>query len=389
MAEELSYVIITPYTIYKSRTGGVLARLLTRTSLDLVGASMFAPSQALVDEYAQNIVTEADPQDRKIQEVIRDYVKENLAPDPVTGLRERVMMLLFRGESAVRRIREAVGTFKENFLGGESIRDTYGDIVYNRDGSLKYFEPAVLASPNVAEARTKLKIWAKFADADGGLLEKAVPTVSDPRHERTLVIIKPDNFKFPSGRPGNILDIFSRTGLSITGIKVHRMSVAEAEDFYGPVRDVLKEKLAGPIGERAKDLLGSALNIPVNAELQERIGHLLGPLAGEQQFSNIVRFMTGRAPADVQGEGRNEPGTEKCIILIYEGIDAVRKIREVLGPTDPAKAPPGSIRREFGSTIMVNAAHASDSPENARREMGIVKIRDNNFKSLIQSFYQD
>jgi hypothetical protein len=75
MAEELSYVIINPYTIYKSRTGGVLARLLTRTSLDLVGAQMFAPSQALVDEYAANIVTEADPQERSIQELIRDYVK--------------------------------------------------------------------------------------------------------------------------------------------------------------------------------------------------------------------------------------------------------------------------------------------------------------------------
>ncbi len=67
--------------------------------------------------------------------------------------------------------------------------------------------------------------------------------------------------------------------------------------------------------------------------------------------------MTGRTSADTS-EDRNAPGTEKCIVLIYEGIDAVRKIREVLGPTDPAKAPPGSIRREFGSTIMVNAAHA-------------------------------
>jgi hypothetical protein len=38
---------------------------------------------------------------------------------------------------------------------------------------------------------------------------------------------------------------------------------------------------------------------------------------------------------------------------------------------------------------MVNAAHASDSPDNARREMEIVKIRQNNFKSLIESFYQD
>jgi nucleoside diphosphate kinase len=389
MAEELSYVIINPYTIYKSRTGGVLARLLTRTSLDLVGAQMFAPSQALIDEYAANIVTEADPQDRKIQEQIRDYVKENLAPDPATGVRERVMMLLFRGENAVRRIRETVGTFKENFLGGESIRDTYGDIVFNRDGSVKYFEPAVLASPNIQEARTKLKIWAKYSESDGGLLEKAVPTVTDPRHERTLVIIKPDNFKFPSGRPGNILDIFSRTGLAITGIKVHRMSVAQAEEFYGPVREVLKKVLAEGIGERAKDLLTSALNLPVSPEIQQQISNLLGPLAGEQQFNNIVKFMTGHTSAETKGESRTEPGTEKCIILIYEGIDAVKKIREVLGPTDPAKAPPGSIRREFGSTIMVNAAHASDSADNARREMGIVQIRENNFKSLIESFYQD
>jgi len=389
MAEELSYVIINPYTIYKSRTGGVLARLLTRTSLDLVGAQMFAPSQALIDEYAQNIVTKADPQERHIQEMIRDYVKENLAPDPATGQRERVMMLLFRGENAVRRVREAVGTFKENFLGGESIRDTYGDIVHNRDGSLRYFEPAVLASPNVEEARLKLKIWARYSDSDGGVLVKATATVGDPRHERTLVIIKPDNFKFASGRPGNILDIFSRTGLAITGIKVHRMSVAQAEEFYGPVRAMLREKMGEGIGERARDLLGAALNIRLTPEVEKQLGQLLGPTAGEQQFNNIIQFMTGRSPAEVHGEARTEPGTEKCIVVIYEGIDAVRKIRETLGPTDPAKAPTGTIRREFGSTIMVNAAHASDSPENARREMGIVQIRENNFKSLIESFYQD
>jgi nucleoside diphosphate kinase len=389
MAEELSYVIINPYTIYKSRTGGVLARLLTRTSLDLVGAQMFAPSRALVEEYAQNIVTEADPQERHVQEMIRDYVRDNLAPDPTTGVRERAMMLLFRGENAVRRIRETVGTFKANFLGGESIRDTYGDIVFNRDGSIRYFEPAVLAPPNIEEARIKLKIWAKYSDSDGGLLEKVLPSAGDPRHERTLVIIKPDNFKFSSGRPGNILDIFSRTGLAITAIKVHRMTVAQAEEFYGPVRDVLREKLAGPFGERARDLLRSALNVPISPELEQNIGRLLGPLAGDQQFNSIVKFMTGHAPAETKGEARNEPGTEKCIILVYEGIEAVRKIREVLGPTDPAKAPPGSIRREFGSTIMVNAAHASDSPDNARREMGIVKIRENNFKALIESFYRD
>jgi len=74
----------------------------------------------------------------------------------------------------------------------------------------------------------------------------------------------------------------------------------------------------------------------------------------------------------------------KCIALVYEGVGAVNKIRDVLGPTDPSKAPPGSIRREFGSTIMVNAAHASDSAENAKREFSIVKPGENNFKQVIE-----
>jgi nucleoside diphosphate kinase len=80
-------------------------------------------------------------------------------------------------------------------------------------------------------------------------------------------------------------------------------------------------------------------------------------------------------------------GSEKCIALIYEGVGAVSKIRDVLGPTDPSKAPPGSIRREFGSSIMVNAAHASDSPENAQREFGIIKVAENTFRKEVEDFY--
>jgi nucleoside diphosphate kinase len=83
----------------------------------------------------------------------------------------------------------------------------------------------------------------------------------------------------------------------------------------------------------------------------------------------------------------SKPGSEKCIALVYEGIDAVKKIRDVLGPTDPSKAPPGSIRREFGSTVMVNAAHASDSEENAKREIGIVNVSENNFRRLVEETY--
>ena len=94
--------------------------------------------------------------------------------------------------------------------------------------------------------------------------------------------------------------------------------------------------------------------------------------------------MSGRSPSECPKEELNAPGSEKCIALVYEGVGAVAKIRDVLGPTDPSKAPPGSIRREFGSSIMVNAAHASDSAENAQRELGIVKVGENNFRKVVE-----
>ena len=51
------------------------------------------------------------------------------------------------------------------------------------------------------------------------------------------------------------------------------------------------------------------------------------------------------------------------------------------------KAPPGSIRREFGLNIMVNAAHASDSEENARREIGIINMAENTFRQVVEEYY--
>ena len=60
MAKELAFVLINPYTIAKSRTGGVMARFLGRTDLDLVAARMFGPSMELVGKYSE-LVRNADP----------------------------------------------------------------------------------------------------------------------------------------------------------------------------------------------------------------------------------------------------------------------------------------------------------------------------------------
>src|SRR5712691_7739660 len=147
MLQQLAYVIITPYTLYKSRTGGILARLITRTGLELVAARMIAPSPELVQEYSKVIVSADDPQDRRIQEMLHHYILQNLAPEPKTGRRRRVMMLLFRGEDAVRKVRSVIGNISPDRRGGETIRDTYGDIVLDETGQVRYFEPAVLAAP--------------------------------------------------------------------------------------------------------------------------------------------------------------------------------------------------------------------------------------------------
>jgi nucleoside diphosphate kinase len=356
--------------------------------LDLAAMRMYAPSPELVNEYAANIVSAKDTQDRKIQELLRDYMVKNLSPDPVTGRRRRVMMLLFRGDEAVRKVRSVVGNLNPERRVGESIRDTYGDLILEDDGQVRYFEPAVFAAPNPEEADTKLKLWARYSDSDGGILENVISYPPGEAAERTLVLIKPDNFRFPTGRPGNVIDFFSRTGLYIVGIKILRMSTAQASEFYGPVREVLRSKLKGAIASKATGILEKELGFKIPPQDQNSLGEVLGPLFGDNQFDNIVRFMSGRSPGECASEKElQEPGTEKCIALVYEGVNAVSKIRDVLGPTDPSKAPPGSIRREFGSTIMVNAAHASDSAENAVREMKIVQVGDNNFRKVIEEFY--
>jgi nucleoside diphosphate kinase len=384
---QLAYVIVTPYSLYKSRTGGILSRLISRTGLDLAAARMFAPSNELIKQYTAGFVSAQDPQDRKIQELLKQYVLQHFSPDPKTGRRRRVMTLLFQGDEAVRKVRSVVGNLGPDRRMGETIRDTYGDFILEENGQVRYFEPAVLAAPSAEEAETNLKMLARYSDSDGGVLENVIGYQPGETSQRTLVLIKPDNFRFATGRPGNVIDFFSRTGLFIVGIKVHRMSVAQAMEFYDPVRELLCTKLTDVIGAKVKTALEKEFPIKIAAAEEKQLGEVLCPTFGEHQFENIVRFMSGHAPSELPREQWTKPGTEKCIALVYEGVNAVRKIRDVLGPTDPSKAPPGSIRREFGSTILVNAAHASDSVENAKREMAIVNPGENNFRQVIEEVY--
>ena len=121
--------------------------------------------------------------------------------------------------------------------------------------------------------------------------------------------------------------------------------------------------------------------------VQTALAETLAPAFGDQKFYSIMNFMTGQWAPDVHGDEVLAEGKVRCMTLVYAGENAVEKIRNILGPTDPSKAAPGSVRKEFGTDIMVNAAHASDSPENALREIGIVKVEEDTIKRWYDKYF--
>jgi nucleoside diphosphate kinase len=385
----LSYVLVTPYTIAKSRTGGVIARLLSRLDLELVGAQMIAPDEVFVEKFAASLRGET-PNDVSL---LADYAAVNMGPSG--GRRHRSLLLLFRGEDPCEKLAEICGRLYPEHrdfdsLTGETIRDTYADLIYEPGDSKKvsYFEPAVLTPRSQIWADRDLALFADFLEGQENIIKNM--QYPDPaRIEQTLVIIKPDNWQYASSRPGTIIDMFSRTGLRIVGIKVHRFSLAGALDFYGPVEAGLKEKLSPIFGGKAREILERELSISLSRDTEKVLADSVGVEYARDQFCRIIEFMSGKRPDSSLPREQDKPGTVKCMILVYEGVGAVKKIREVLGPTDPLKAPGGTVRREFGSNVMVNTAHASDSPESFERERAIVKIEENSLASIIREHLAD
>ncbi len=373
MATETAFVLINPYTIRKSRTGGVLGRYLARTDLKLVAARLFGASRELAGEYA-DYLERSTHDDSGMGKVLADYVRTNYAPDPVSGRPHRTIMLLFEGEDATRKIMDVTGSSRLLWGSGQTVRDTYGDYVQDADGTIRYFEPAVLIGPSVDVTKETLRIWSKYVATDSGFVRGALDMPSGDGVEQTLVLLKPDNFRVPSIRAGNILDLLSNAGLRMVCVKKFSMSVAQSEQFYGPVRETLKRVFPTFGVGRAAQALSHEFGFPVDDDMVRPLCEQLAPRYADREFENIVEFMSGCRPAACSAASKDDPGSNACLAVVYEGVDAVHKIRDLLGATDPTKARPGSVRREFGTSIMVNAAHASDSTENARREMGIIQV---------------
>lgn len=124
----------------------------------------------------------------------------------------------------------------------------------------------------------------------------------------TLAIIKPD--AVAAGNAGNVLAHLEKQGFKVRAARMVRLTTPQAEAFYAVHRE-------------------------------------------RPFFRSLVTFMTS--------------GT--CIPLALERDGAVAHLREVIGATDPAEAKPGTVRKLWAQSKEKNAIHASDSPENAAREV--------------------
>ena len=126
--------------------------------------------------------------------------------------------------------------------------------------------------------------------------------------ERTLILVKPDAMSRRLG--GAILDRLQRSGLKLAALKMLHMDEKLGRRHYAAHVD-------------------------------------------KQFFPDLLKYMTS-AP---------------IIAAVFEGAGAVEVARKTMGATNPAKADPGTIRRDFGLDIQQNSVHGSDSPETAAVEI--------------------
>jgi nucleoside-diphosphate kinase len=127
--------------------------------------------------------------------------------------------------------------------------------------------------------------------------------------ERTFSIIKPDAVKAKNA--GSILARIEQAGFRIVGARLRHLTRREAEGFYHVHR-------ARPF------------------------------------FGDLCDFMS----------------SGPCLTLVLEGENAIARLREIMGATDPAKAAAGTIRKDFAASIEANAIHGSDGPDTAAFEIG-------------------
>ncbi len=373
--EELTYALITPYSLVKSRTGGIIGRLLALADLDLVAARMFIFSDAFVDAYMEMICP--DDIHPTLAAAWREYLDMNLRVSNSTRYAPRCMVLLFRGPNAVRHLKDdVIGSFTEVPV-GDTIRGTFGDLIRSRRGRIRHFEPAVITAPVPQLAPRHLELLARHSDADGGVLADRVSFAADDNLQTTLVLLKPETVAMRGRQPGNVIDAISRTGLKIVGARLVPMTVAKAEALYGPLKERFKVSLKGDLAREVYARLHAAFPFTFTMHDAELVSDLLAERNATAEFNRIIRYLTGVDPNEMANhDSRQTAGRAHCLALLYRGSDAVAKVRSVMVGINPIRTTTGDYRSEFARGLVRTGAHASETADQAERDRAVVGLGD-------------
>jgi len=254
---------------------------------------------------------------------------------------------------------------------------------------IESFEPAIVTAHSDEANALYMRTFGRYALSDGGVLRSWYDDkTGDPDEEKGyqaaqeygMVMIKPDMLDRASSRPGNIIDLFASTGLHLVGCKIFSFSVNEAFEFYGFLQKVFEKKLSGQVEERVETALQNAFEFDVPEEILSINTTLLKSHYAKAEVNKIIHYMSGVYPHDnLTDAEKAKRGPARVFALLYRGENAVETIRTKLGSTDPSKAELGTIRIDFGSDLMRNSAHASDSAESLVREVQIIGLTDDNF----------
>ncbi len=119
--------------------------------------------------------------------------------------------------------------------------------------------------------------------------------------------------------------------------------------------DAMQRQLAGAILSRLQ-AAGLKLTALKMLHLDEALaGRHYAVHQGKPFYNGLIAYIT----------------SYPIVAAVFEGDDAIARIRKIMGATDPAKAEPGTIRKEYGLDVQRNSTHASDSPENGEKEIAI------------------
>eukprot|EP01098_Paradermamoeba_levis_P003315 TRINITY_DN1525_c0_g1_i2.p1 TRINITY_DN1525_c0_g1~~TRINITY_DN1525_c0_g1_i2.p1 ORF type:complete len:463 (-),score=152.58 TRINITY_DN1525_c0_g1_i2:73-1371(-) len=372
--EELSWALITPKSLAKSHTGGILARLLAVPGIRLVGARMFQSSNNFHKEFlaASTAAIWEDGVIEPYEEALLSFIENDLKASTCQQqqIPPHFLLLLFSGKDTRAKLSQVVGGdhIPDPHEYGRTIRGTYGDFLKG-DGKILKFDPAVLTAHTPQSNRNKLQIFAKYSDLDGGVMP------ATDNSETGLVVLKPDNFTKPSALPGHILDLFGTTGLQIVGTKVFSFSPKKAKEFYGFLEDIFVEKLKPTIEQKLRLSFQYQFDFPVTDEDFHRVADVLKVKYAKSEVNKIMSYMTGlKYEFGVPFDDPEKEGPARCLGIVLRGKNAISIIRQKLGSTDPRKADPGTIRSDYGNDVMRNAAHASDSVSAFQRETKIIGL---------------